>query len=63
MLLKALAFANKKHKNQFRKGSKIPYITHLIEVMNILLENGYTNNQIIDGLLHKQIEDNNTTFS
>lgn len=63
MLLKALAFANKKHKNQFRKGSKIPYITHPIEAMNILLENGYTNNQIIAGLLHDTIEDTDTTYS
>lgn len=62
MLIKVLEFAIKKHQNQFRKGSKIPYITHPIESMNILLANGFDETIQIAALLHDTIEDTETTY-
>lgn len=60
-ILKALKFASKKHENCFRKDGKTPYITHLIEVMNILISEGYDHEVVVAGLLHDVIEDTYTT--
>ena len=61
-LEKAIVYATQKHKHQFRKGTKIPYIVHPIEVMQILRENDADEDTIIAGLLHDTIEDTDTTY-
>ena len=58
----AIIFATEKHKNQFRKGTKIPYIVHPIEVMQILRENDADEITIAAGLLHDTIEDARVTY-
>lgn len=53
----AFAFAMSKHHNQVRKGTTIPYISHLMQVSGLVLENGGDADEAIAGLLHDVIED------
>ena len=53
----ALGFAFQLHKNQYRKGSHIPYFAHLLAVTAIVIENGGSENQAIAALLHDAVED------
>jgi (p)ppGpp synthase/HD superfamily hydrolase len=57
----AIIFAARKHKGQLRKGTDIPYIAHIMEVMQILIENGCGEEIIIAGILHDTLEDTETT--
>jgi len=58
---KAIIFATQKHAGQVRKGTDIPYITHPMEVMQILSKEGCRNEVIIAGILHDVLEDTNTS--
>ena len=53
----ALVFASRLHRCQTRKGSVIPYISHLMSVSALVLEHGGTEDQAIAGLLHDAAED------
>jgi (p)ppGpp synthase/HD superfamily hydrolase len=53
----ALAYASRTHRLQTRKGSGIPYISHLLAVAAIALENGADEDQAIAALLHDAAED------
>ena len=53
----ALKYAFQLHKDQHRKQSQIPYVSHLLAVTAIVLENGGTENQAIAALLHDAVED------
>ena len=53
----ALVFASEIHRSQFRKGSGVPYITHLLSVAALVGEFGGTESQVIGALLHDAIED------
>jgi (p)ppGpp synthase/HD superfamily hydrolase len=53
----ALAYAVQLHKTQKRKGSGIPYISHLLAVSAIVLEHGGGEDEAIAALLHDAIED------
>lgn len=53
----ALAHASRIHRLQFRKGTQIPYISHLLGVCAIALENGADEDQAIAALLHDAVED------
>jgi (p)ppGpp synthase/HD superfamily hydrolase len=53
----AFNFAFKLHRNQIRKGSKIPYLTHLMAVATLVLENGGNEEEAIAALLHDAVED------
>jgi len=53
----ALVFATQLHAEQWRKGTNIPYIGHLLAVASIVLENGGDEDAAIAGLLHDAIED------
>ena len=55
--LEAYTFSFKLHKKQIRKGSNIPYFTHLSSVSNLIIENNGTTTQAIAGLLHDAVED------
>lgn len=60
IILKALDFAAKRHRNQFRKGAeKIPYINHPIQVANLLVNEGGENDTVLicAAILHDVIED------
>lgn len=58
----ALSFATKLHAEQVRKETDIPYISHLISVAGIVLENGGGRDEAIAALLHDSIEDQAETF-
>src|SRR6202790_4352965 len=45
------------HASQRRKGTTIPYISHLMSVAALVLEHGGDEEQAIAGLLHDAIED------
>jgi len=53
----ALAYADRTHRKQRRKGTKIPYISHLLAVTSIVIENGGDEDEAIAALLHDAIED------
>ena len=53
----AVDYARIAHSAQFRKGSRIPYIYHLLGVSSLVLEYGGTEDQAIAGLLHDVLED------
>ncbi|MCC6145223.1 MAG: HD domain-containing protein [Candidatus Hydrogenedentes bacterium] len=53
----ALLYAFDAHRTQIRKGSDIPYITHLLSVAASVGEYGGTEDQAIAALLHDAAED------
>ena len=53
----ALRYAARLHRAQMRKGTNIPYVTHLLAVAAIVGENGGTEDEVIAALLHDAIED------
>jgi (p)ppGpp synthase/HD superfamily hydrolase len=53
----ALQFASALHQTQLRKGTKIPYIAHLLSVCALVLEQGGNEDQAIAALLHDAVED------
>lgn len=58
-VMNALDIAIICHKGQLRKGTKIPYIKHIIDVYEILREQNLRNEVLIIGILHDTIEDTN----
>jgi (p)ppGpp synthase/HD superfamily hydrolase len=53
----ALAFVSAHHRGQLRKGSNMPYLSHLMAVSGLVLENGGSQIAAIGGLLHDAVED------
>lgn len=53
----AFDFAFQKHRNQLRKGSGVPYLTHLMSVSALVGEYGGGEDEMIAALLHDSIED------
>jgi (p)ppGpp synthase/HD superfamily hydrolase len=53
----ALAFAADAFRHKRRKGSDIPYLTHLLQVMVFVGENGGDEDQMIAAVLHDYLED------
>jgi (p)ppGpp synthase/HD superfamily hydrolase len=53
----AVKFARKVHKSQARKGTEIPYISHLLGVASLVLEMEGTEDEAIAALLHDAVED------
>lgn len=45
------------HQDQVRKGTDIPYVTHLMSVSSLVFELGGTEDQAIAAVLHDAIED------
>ena len=54
---RALIHAATAHACQRRKGTPIPYISHLLAVASLVLENGGTEDEAIAALLHDAVED------
>src|SRR5215210_4381152 len=54
---KALVRASRLHRDQVRKGTDVPYITHLLAVASIVGENGGTEDEVVAALLHDAPED------
>ena len=54
---RAFAVACEVHATQLRKGTRIPYLAHLMSVAALVLENGGGEDAAIGGLLHDAVED------
>lgn len=50
-------YARAAHHGQVRKGTAIPYLSHLLGVASLVMEHGGTEDQAIAGLLHDLLED------
>lgn len=53
----ALAYTAALHREQVRKGTDIPYISHLLAVSALVIESGGTEDEAIAALLHDAAED------
>lgn len=58
----AIQVAIKAHKNQVRKGTDIPYISHPLAVGIILAKAGCSDEVITAGILHDTVEDTPVTL-
>ena len=58
----ALVFATEHHQHQHRKGTKIPYMTHLLNVCKLLAENDCPDEVLAAALLHDVVEDTDVTI-
>jgi (p)ppGpp synthase/HD superfamily hydrolase len=54
---RAVDLARSLHDGQTRKGTEVPYLSHLLAVSAIVLEQGGTEDQAIAALLHDAVED------
>ncbi len=62
-LAEALAMAIEAHGDQKRKGTEIPYVSHLLAVAAIALEHGADEEQAIAALLHDAVEDGGAHYA
>ena len=53
----ALRWAAELHGDQMRKGTTIPYVSHLLAVTALVLEHGADEDEAIAALLHDAVED------
>ena len=53
----ALQLASHLHREQARKGTQIPYVSHVLAVTALVLDYGGTETQAIAALLHDAVED------
>lgn len=56
-LQEAINYAFSVHEKDVRKGTHIPYISHLMQVAGLVFELGGTQNEAIGGILHDVAED------
>ena len=61
MIFAALRFADDAHSGQFRKGSRVPYLIHPLNVARILLDHGCSDELAVAALLHDTVEDTPVT--
>lgn len=54
---KALVYATQLHSLQVRKQTTIPYVSHLLSVSALVLEDGGNEDEAIAALLHDAVED------
>ncbi|HEY3121994.1 MAG TPA: HD domain-containing protein [Vicinamibacteria bacterium] len=53
----ALQYATRLHASQKRKGTEVPYVSHLLSVAALVLEEGGGEDDAIAALLHDAVED------
>jgi GTP pyrophosphokinase len=53
----ALLLATAHHRRQLRKGTAVPYVSHLLGVTSLVLEMGGSETEAIGALLHDAVED------
>ncbi len=59
----ALVFATRRHGDQKRKGSEVPYVSHLLAVCALVLEAGGDEDEAIAALLHDTVEDQKASLA
>jgi (p)ppGpp synthase/HD superfamily hydrolase len=57
VLVRAITDAERYHRGQLRKGTEIPYLSHLLGVCSIVLDVGGTETEAVAALLHDAAED------
>jgi len=57
IIFKAIRLVAEAHDGQLRKGSRLPYITHLMNVMKILIDQDCDDEIVAAGILHDTLED------
>ena len=62
IVTQALLFATTHHQHQHRKGTKIPYMAHLLNVCKIVAENNCSDELLAAALLHDVVEDADITI-
>ncbi len=62
MIFEAIKFVAVAHEGQYRKGTNVPYIWHLMSVMKILCEYVCEEVVIVAGILHDVVEDTPTSI-
>jgi (p)ppGpp synthase/HD superfamily hydrolase len=62
LIFAALRFADDAHSGQFRKGSRVPYLIHPLNVARILLDHGCSDELAVAGLLNDTVEDTRVTL-
>jgi guanosine-3',5'-bis(diphosphate) 3'-pyrophosphohydrolase len=62
-LMAALDLAAKAHAGQRRKGGRIPYINHPVEVARLVAEDGWPEAAVIAALLHDVVEDTDVALA
>lgn len=55
--IQAFSLAEELHRRQHRRGSEVPYITHLMAVASLVGEHGGSEDQVMAALLHDAVED------
>ena len=64
MLNQAIQIAHEAHRGQTRKLSGLPYIVHPLDVMNIMINEGVTNEYTLSmAVLHDVLEDCDVKYS
>jgi len=58
----AFSFAAALHRMQLRKGTSIPYLSHLMAVCALVLEHGGDEDEVIAALLHDALEDQSHSY-
>lgn len=58
----ALLFAAKLHRQQPRKGTRIPYLGHLLAVAALVIEDGGSEDEAVAALLHDSLEDQGNDY-
>jgi (p)ppGpp synthase/HD superfamily hydrolase len=53
----AITYASRIHAAQVRKGTRVPYLSHILGVASLVLEAGGDEDQAIAALLHDAVED------
>jgi (p)ppGpp synthase/HD superfamily hydrolase len=56
-VMRALAYAAHVHRDQLRKGTETPYLSHLIAVAALVADDGGSEREVIAALLHDTAED------
>lgn len=62
LLTRAIEIAARAHRNQVRKGTDIPYISHPYIVGMMLAREGLPDNVVAAGILHDMVEDTYMTL-
>ncbi len=62
IVIKALEYASEHHKSMFRKGTQIPYMSHLLNVCKLLAERDCEEPVLAAALLHDIVEDTGVTI-
>lgn len=57
LVFKAIRLVADAHDGQYRKGTRLPYIVHLVNVMKTLVDLGCEDEIVAAGILHDVVED------